>query len=234
MLTGSIRWEVFTRQEKENIKKAMDKADYKIFTNLINEITPEKEAELEKLVALYRSQSEGYESEVRKDMETSFLNKPTQDMTPKEEAEWQKKLDDEKEKMSNKSQKTEKVVDEVKSKIGQEIDDSLKENEEAQKAKKEEVSEVAKVEEEKKDEAVKKAEDEARAKDQKESDEAIAKLDAEEQAEGEANIKAEADAKAKTEADAKKVTPKAIPEIKKVEPVKKITSNKTETKKVNK
>jgi len=73
MITDSIRWEVFTQQEKTNLKNASLKADYKIFTNLVDEMTPDKEAEILKLVNIYRGNDEHFESEVAKKMETEFL-----------------------------------------------------------------------------------------------------------------------------------------------------------------
>lgn len=130
MLTNSIRWEVFTIEEKTNLKKAMNKGDYKIFTNLINEMDPFKEAEISKLVDLYRSQEEGYESEVRNELNgpKGFLNKDVHDMTPEEEDKWQKKLDEEKEKHANRS----------KNKVEVEVEGEKEEKKEEKDKKKEE------------------------------------------------------------------------------------------------
>lgn len=125
MDTSSIRWEVFTRVEREHLKNAMHKGDYKIFTNLMEEMNPSKEAELQKLVDLFAAKSDDYESPVRKEIEKDFLNKNPQDLTPKEEAKFQKKLDEEKAMMAKKSQKK----DSAKDKLAAEVAKSLEEKE---------------------------------------------------------------------------------------------------------
>jgi hypothetical protein len=108
-----INWTVFLLTEKANLKKALNKGDYKSLAILIEEPTPEKEIELQKIVNVFRADAQDYPSEIKKEMETKFLNKNVQDLTPAEEAEWQAKLDAEKEAQKNKVVATEKVKNEV-------------------------------------------------------------------------------------------------------------------------
>lgn len=112
-----INWPVFLLTEKNNLKKALNKGDYKSLVVLIEEMTPEKEIELQKIVDVYRADADEYQSEVKKEVEKNFLNKNIQDMTPAEEAEWQKKLDEEKELQKNKVVSKEKVKNEILTKI---------------------------------------------------------------------------------------------------------------------
>jgi len=113
-----INWDVFLLTEKTNLKKALDKGDYKVLTNLIEEMTQEKEIELQKIVNVFRAGADDYSSEVRKDMEEKFHSKSFEDLTPEEEMEWQKKLDAEKEKMKKEvveksEEKKKEIIDSV-------------------------------------------------------------------------------------------------------------------------
>jgi len=112
-----IDWTVFLLTEKTNIKKALTKNDYKSLMILLEEPTPAKEIEIQKIVNLFSADADDYPSEVRKEMETSFINKNVQDFTPEEEAEWQKKLDAEKEIQKNKVVNKEKLKNEVLVKV---------------------------------------------------------------------------------------------------------------------
>ena len=75
-----VNWSVFLLTEKTNIKKALDKSDYKSLTILLEEPTPEKEIELQKIVDLFRADANDYPSEIKQEIETSFLNKNIQDL----------------------------------------------------------------------------------------------------------------------------------------------------------
>ena len=221
MITNTIRWEVFTSEERRDLKTAIGKEDYKIFTNLIHEMTPDKEAELSKLVDLFKAQQEGYSSQVRNDMEKEFHSKQTQDLSPAEEAEWQQKLDKEKEEMSKKSQNKDNIKNISKNKVLNELEKIDNTDDKNLNKKPAKTQDITKEEEEER--KAKQASDEKLAKEQAD---AMDKLEAEEMAEAE---KAENDAKEKKEADkkaaeAKKEADKKVAETKKV----------TETKKTNK
>lgn len=117
-----INWVVFTQEEKLNIKKALDKGDYKLLTNIVDEMTPEKEIQIQKIVTTLSAKDQDYESKVRGEMESNFLNKNVADLTPEEEMEWQKKLDAEKEMMMNKNVEVDDNKEQILDQILQEED----------------------------------------------------------------------------------------------------------------
>src|SRR3990167_11091532 len=89
----NINWHVFTREEKEAIMTARRVGDVDHLSNVVATMTPTKEIELQKIKDALTPMAEGFESEVRKEMEKYFKKKGVSGpQTPTEEAEWEAKL----------------------------------------------------------------------------------------------------------------------------------------------
>ena len=87
---NDVNWKFFTRAEKERLVALRKQGYYQGFTNVLDDITPAKEIEIQKMVDFMRPVAEGFESKLRK----KFEKRGTAE-TPEEEAKIQKELDDE-------------------------------------------------------------------------------------------------------------------------------------------
>ena len=98
----SANWEVFSQDEKILMRKAIANHDVANLINVLESenITPEKEAEIQKILKEYGVEDLAKESAVRKEIETKFLSQPEENLTPEEEKKWQDKLDAEKASLS--------------------------------------------------------------------------------------------------------------------------------------
>ncbi|MFA5695981.1 MAG: hypothetical protein WC917_00750 [Bacilli bacterium] len=90
-----INWSIFNEEEKEKLIEAFNNDDYQSLCCLPDVIidSPEKEREIEKMVLELRDIDLGDESKVREELDKFWQE--NNEMTPKKEAEWQKKIDEE-------------------------------------------------------------------------------------------------------------------------------------------
>jgi hypothetical protein len=109
-MSNEINWDVFTLEDKNLINQALKAGDYSNLINVITNVDPEKEYEIQKLFNLYAPEGEEFISRAQKEVEQDFLQLPQSEMTPEKEKEYQDKLDAEKEDFSKKK----KVKDEKK------------------------------------------------------------------------------------------------------------------------
>ncbi|MEA2036223.1 MAG: hypothetical protein U9O94_01845, partial [Nanoarchaeota archaeon] len=91
-----INWDVFTKAEKKQILVCYDSGNWQDLCCLpeVNIDTQEKEKEIERIVLDSRGTDLGNESEVRQELE-QFWGENKIIETPKDEEEWQKKIDEE-------------------------------------------------------------------------------------------------------------------------------------------
>ncbi len=82
---------LFTREELDRLTRVITCGEPEKLTNVIDDMTPEKEIEIQRLVNYLTPIAEGFESKVRKEIE----DLPGGITTPEEEALWEKKLQEE-------------------------------------------------------------------------------------------------------------------------------------------
>lgn len=87
-----IRREIFTHEELSKLQPLIEKNDYKHLTDVIDDMTQEKEIELQRIINEIAPNTEGFESNVAKEMAKELPNGP---QTPEEEEAWDQKLKDE-------------------------------------------------------------------------------------------------------------------------------------------
>lgn len=92
-----INWDLFNKEEKEAIINCFQHDEWYNLTSLPGVVinNPDKEKEIEKIVFEMRGVDVDNESEVRDDLEKLWASGEKIN-TPEEEAEWQKKIDNEK------------------------------------------------------------------------------------------------------------------------------------------
>lgn len=101
----NINWTVFTRAEKDTIMQARRVGDIKHIASLVDNFTPAKEIELQKIIDALTPATEGFESKVRKEMESHFKKKGISGpQSPAEEGKWENKLQEEYSKFLSKKQ----------------------------------------------------------------------------------------------------------------------------------
>lgn len=86
---AKLRREIFTQEELSRLEPLILEGQYEYLMNVLDEITPEKEIEIQRIVNYLRPLAQGFESDVRKEMDVSLPKGP---QTPEEEAEWEQKL----------------------------------------------------------------------------------------------------------------------------------------------
>ena len=92
----SIDWNKFTVEERTSLQKTIDLGHFKDLMCVIpqTEMDQEKEIEIQKFLDSVNGDDENFKSELEIDKE--FLQKDPASHTPEQEAEWQKKIDEEK------------------------------------------------------------------------------------------------------------------------------------------
>lgn len=93
----SVRWELFALEEKDAILKLVDMQEAASIVCVVQEMTPEKELEIQKIVDSVKPLVSEFESEVMKNYIKTRLEAglPASPENPAEEAELQKALDKE-------------------------------------------------------------------------------------------------------------------------------------------
>lgn len=86
---AKLRREIFTQEELDRLEPLILEGRHEYLMTILDEITPEKEIEIQRVVNYLKPLSEGFESNVRKEMDATLPNGP---QTPEEEAEWDRKL----------------------------------------------------------------------------------------------------------------------------------------------
>lgn len=86
----NINWDVFSQEEATRLKKAIEDGSVEAIVPVIDTMTQEKEAELQKICSQMSSPEENYENSK---LEEYWMNNPQGPQTPAEEAELQKELD---------------------------------------------------------------------------------------------------------------------------------------------
>lgn len=92
----SIDWNKFTVEERTSLQKTIDLGHFKDLMCVLpqTEMDQEKEIEIQKFLDSVNGDDENFKSELEIDKE--FLQKDPASHTPEQEAEWQKKIDEEK------------------------------------------------------------------------------------------------------------------------------------------
>lgn len=80
---------LFTQDELKVVETLIQKGQHRNIMSVLLNVDPEKEAELQRVINLIEPLSDGFESEVRKQMDKELPNGP---QSPEEEAEWDAKL----------------------------------------------------------------------------------------------------------------------------------------------
>ena len=95
-LIYSIDWHKFTVEERASLQKTIDAGHFKDLMCVLpqTEMDQEKEIEIQKFLDSVNGDDEDFKSELEIDKE--FLQKDPASHTPEQEAEWQKKIDEEK------------------------------------------------------------------------------------------------------------------------------------------
>jgi len=91
----NVNWGVFDPAEKELVDKALAAGHYEHLSAILTDLRPEVVAEIEKIQNAMRPREFVLESEVQKEFEMK-LAKGEIELTPEIEAEWQKKIEEEK------------------------------------------------------------------------------------------------------------------------------------------
>jgi hypothetical protein len=118
---AKLQRELFTLEELNRIEPLILEGNYENIMVMLDECTPEKEIELQRIINYLKPLSFGFESEVKKQMEEVLPNGP---QTPEEEAEWEAKLQTEFKEYANKQKErrgmqeeaTEEVLDKKETK----------------------------------------------------------------------------------------------------------------------
>lgn len=95
--TTSVKWEVFSQEEQEAIKRLMKFNVREYMTGGVLNMTPEKEGELQKIVDAMKPNNLLFKSKILEEDDVAKVKAglPTGPQTPEEEKILQKKLDDE-------------------------------------------------------------------------------------------------------------------------------------------
>lgn len=92
----NINWSLFGDDEARMIQKCIESGRHDYIAAALLMLTPEKEAEIAKVQAQLRPRSFVFQSRTQKEFE-AWLNKNPTGLTPEIEAEWQAKIDKERE-----------------------------------------------------------------------------------------------------------------------------------------
>lgn len=95
ILEIGIDWSVFELSERELLEKAISRGDIEHLAAILNEVSPAKAEEIEKIQNRLRPKSFTFESSVQKEAE-KWIDQNFAFITPEKEAEWQAKIDAEK------------------------------------------------------------------------------------------------------------------------------------------
>lgn len=106
---AKLQRELFTLEELNRIEPLILAGDYEHLMVMLDEVTPEKEIEMQRIINYLKPLSIGFESNIRKEMEISLPNGP---QTPEEEAEWDAKLQDEFKDYTNKQKERRGIEEE--------------------------------------------------------------------------------------------------------------------------
>lgn len=108
---AKLKRELFTLEELNRLESVILKGEYSKLMNVLDDITPEKEIEMQRLINYLNPLQDGFVSEVRAQMEKELPDGP---QTPEQEAEWEQKLQTEfKEYAAKQEKKNAKLVGEV-------------------------------------------------------------------------------------------------------------------------
>ena len=88
----NINWEIFTPLEQTKLKKAIEEGHFDFLASLVDEMSQEKELELQKVVNSNNNVGTGFQSKAKDNFWKNHANGPE---TPEEEAQLQKEIDDE-------------------------------------------------------------------------------------------------------------------------------------------
>jgi len=91
-----INWSVFAEDECRIIEKGIKSGAYEHLSAMINSVTPEKADEIAKIQAQLRPRAFQFKSRVQAEFE-QWMSKNPGAMTPEIEADWQRKMDEERE-----------------------------------------------------------------------------------------------------------------------------------------
>lgn len=91
----NIKWDVFTLEEKTFIDDIVARKDFDLIAKVISVDSPEKEYWISKILEQVQPISAPVDAKVEKELEVE-ISKGYQIDSPEKEAEWQKKLDNEK------------------------------------------------------------------------------------------------------------------------------------------
>lgn len=110
-----MRWEIFTQEEKEMIEDLTKRGEFAAIVKCVAVDSPEKEYQLNEYLEEVRPEEVHGDSKVLKEMLEAKARGEDID-SPEKEAEWQKKLDEEKKEMKAKAKKkaTKKEEDSTK------------------------------------------------------------------------------------------------------------------------
>lgn len=90
-----IRWEVFTQDEREKINKLVSEGRFDLLGAVMHNSDPEKEIELQNIIDEQAPVAKILDSKVREEMKQAQMRGESID-TPEAEAEWNRKLEEEK------------------------------------------------------------------------------------------------------------------------------------------
>lgn len=93
---NNIKWEVFTKEEQDIIKSLVSSGSFDAITRAVMMDSPEKEFWIHQLLEQVKPLPEVIDSKVKQEMLDAKL-KGEEITSPEKEAEWQKKLEEEKE-----------------------------------------------------------------------------------------------------------------------------------------
>lgn len=88
--------QLFTKEEIVDLERAISKGSVEILPCLVQNMTPRKEYEINKIINELTPITKGFDSKVRKEMDKSFKQRGISGSeSPDEEAKWEKMLSDE-------------------------------------------------------------------------------------------------------------------------------------------
>lgn len=126
-MLDNINWYLFTNEEKKYIKQMYQRGDISALTAVIEEMTPEKEIELQKIHDILKPITDDYTSKVR---DKYFKDNPDGPQTPEQEAELQSEMNNEFAEYKDKlKEKNKKKIDKLEKKDKKEDEKEQKETE---------------------------------------------------------------------------------------------------------
>lgn len=93
----NVNWSVFSDDEARTIQKGIETGAHEHLAAMINSLSPEKTAEIAKVQAQLRPRNFVHKSQVQKEFEAWLSTNGIQALTPEIEAEWQAKIETERE-----------------------------------------------------------------------------------------------------------------------------------------